>query len=220
MPAKRSYAHHGDACAGAHGIEVIGEVWTYPIVREMFLGPKRFGELAVLVRGITPGVLTTRLRELTARGLVRQVTLPPPARGKAYELTPWGQALEPVIEGVSRWAHASPGWRADGGLTPDAVVLAMKTMTAGGLEPSIAVQLDLADQRLDAPETYSYRLDWDADGIHVVRGTHPAPDALLRIDSSTLARVLFAGQPLDPETVSGDAEAVRRLLGQFSPVSP
>ena len=45
MPKKRSYAAHGDACAGAHGIELVGEVWTYPIVREMFLGPKRFSEL-------------------------------------------------------------------------------------------------------------------------------------------------------------------------------
>lgn len=217
MPTKRSYADHGDACAAAHGIEVIGEVWTYPIVREMFLGPKRFSELVALVRGITPGVLTTRLRELTTRGLVRQVTLPPPARGKAYELTDWGRALEPVVEGVARWAHASPTWRVDGGLTPDGVVLAMKTMAGAAAAPPLAVQLDLSDGRLDAPETYTYRLDWGADGIQVARGTHPHPAAVLTIDSSTLARVLFSGEPLHPSAVTGDAEAVDRLVAQISP---
>lgn len=217
MPKKRSYAAHGDACAGAHGIELVGEVWTYPIVREMFLGPKRFSELLDLVRGITPAVLTTRLRELTAKGLVTQSTLPPPARGKVYELTPWGHALEPVTEGVSRWAHQSPSWRPDGGLTPDAVVLAMKTMAAGPADPPLAIQLDLRDERLERPDTYSYRLDWGSE-LRVERGLHPAPDAVVSLDSTAWTRVLFVGQPLDEAAVSGDPAPVRRLVAMFAPV--
>lgn len=220
MPARRSYADHGDACAAAHGIEVIGEVWTYPIVREMFLGPKRFGELLDLVRGITPAVLTTRLRELAAKGLVTQVELVPPARGRAYQLTEWGHALEPVVEGVARWAHASPTWRVDGGLTPDGVVLAMRTMAPDRRPPApVEVQLDLADGRLERPETYSYRLTWDQDGFTVARGRHDRPGAILRGDSTAWARVLFGGMDLAaaPLAVTGDTDTARELARAFRP---
>lgn len=215
MPRRRSYADHGDACAAAHGVEVVGEVWTYPILREMFLGPKRFGELADLVRGITPAVLTTRLKELTDKGLVRQVGLPPPARGRAYELTEWGHALEPVIEGVSRWAHGSPTWRPDGGLTPDGAVLAMKTMVPDGVGPGVSLQLDLVDARLERPETYAYRLRWDDAEFAAERGAVESPDAAVRSDSTAWAHVLFAGAAPDPDGVTGDPEAVRRFLAAY-----
>ena len=83
MPIKRSYADHGDACATAHAMELLGDRWTYPIVRELMLAPKRFSELAEGVRGITPATLTTRLRDLQAAGLVERVELPAPARATA-----------------------------------------------------------------------------------------------------------------------------------------
>lgn len=216
MPIRSSYAAHGDACAAAHGFEVLGEIWTYPILREMFLGPKRFSELLDLVRGITPAVLTTRLRELTARGLVHGVTLPPPARGRAYELTDWGHALEPVIEEVARWAHGSPTWRTDGGLTPDGVVLAMKTMALAEVTDPIAMQLELTDARLARPQTYVYRLDWDADGLRAARGPHERPAAIIRSDSTTWARTCFFETPLEAASViGGDPDEAQRLVDQF-----
>ncbi len=217
MPSKRSYADHGDACAAAHGIEVMGEVWTYPILREMFLGPKRFGELADLVRGITPAVLTTRLKELQARGLVRHVTLPPPARGNAYELTDWGHALQPITDQVARWAHASPTWRPDGGLTPDAAVQAMRTMAGAPPETALALQLELYDERLPKPDTYTYAVDWTESGLTVSRATHPAPDAVVRAGSTTWTRALFEAQPLDAHSVvAGDPAVVTAFLTRFA----
>lgn len=229
MPVKKSYADHGDACATAHGMEVIGEVWTYPILREMFLGPKRFGELLALVHGITPAVLTTRLKELRARGLVEQAALAPPARGSAYQLTAWGHALEPVMEHVARWAQASPTWRSEGDLTPDASILAMKTMAAGprpasaatssGADESIgdiAVQIELHDHRLEEPDTYTYAIDWTSHGLTAKRGAHEHPAVVIRTNSRTWTHALFQNAAIPTSAVTaGDEDVVKAFLARF-----
>ncbi len=53
MPIKRTYASHGgDACATAHAVELLGgDRWSYPVLRELMLGPKRFSELAAALWG-------------------------------------------------------------------------------------------------------------------------------------------------------------------------
>ena len=217
MPIKKSYAEHGDACTTAHAMELIGDVWTYPVLREMFLGPKRFTELAALLHGITPAVLTTRLRDLEAKGLVERVQFPPPAMSQGYALTPWGHALEEPLEGVARWAHASPTWRPDGGLTPDGAVLAMKAMgrraTHAGSE-ALRLQLHLSDRRCDRPDTYDYAVSLDASGLTAVRGVDTAPVAVT-CDSTTWANVLFQTAALDSSTVAGDAVTLECFLDDY-----
>ena len=45
MPSRRRYADHGDACAAAHALDVVGDRWSVIVIRELMLGPKRFSEL-------------------------------------------------------------------------------------------------------------------------------------------------------------------------------
>lgn len=52
MPIKRTYASHGDACATSHAMELLGDRWTYPVIRELMLAPKRFAELEASLREI------------------------------------------------------------------------------------------------------------------------------------------------------------------------
>ena len=78
MPIKRTYAECGDACMTARAVELIGDRWTYPVLRELMLAPKRFKELSAAICGVTPAVLTTRLREMEAAGLVERVVLARP----------------------------------------------------------------------------------------------------------------------------------------------
>src|ERR671923_2379364 len=92
--AKRSYNQY---CAVARGLDVIGERWTLLLVRELLLGPKRYGDLLAASPGIGTNLLADRLREMEAAGLVERVTLPPPARSTVYQLTEAGSALEPVM---------------------------------------------------------------------------------------------------------------------------
>ena len=217
MPVKRSYADHGDACAAAHGMELIGDRWTHPVLRELMLAPKRFGELEASVRGITPAVLSARLRELEASGLVRKVVLPPPARVTAYELTAWARQLQPIFEDLARWAHGSPTWQPVGkGLTPDGAVQSMLTMApAIALDPPLALTLHLRDDRVPGDEGYSYALAW-GEHLTIERGDSPDAAASVSGDATTWIGVLYQGAPLDLVQVDGDADAVRRLIATFA----
>jgi DNA-binding HxlR family transcriptional regulator len=73
------------------------------IVRELLLGPMRFSELAKTVGGAPTDVLTRRLRDLEADGIVRRRELPAPASGTVYELTGLGHELEAPIMELGRW---------------------------------------------------------------------------------------------------------------------
>lgn len=73
------------------------------IVRELMLGPMRFSELGKGVGGAPTDVLTKRLRDLEADGIVRRRELPTPASGTVYELTDLGHQLEEPIMELGRW---------------------------------------------------------------------------------------------------------------------
>src|SRR3954447_12612264 len=88
--------------AMAHALDLVGERWALLVARELLLGPKRFTDLQSSLAEASPNVLTQRLRELTRVGLVRRRRLPPPAASWVYELTSWGQQLEPVMVALGR----------------------------------------------------------------------------------------------------------------------
>ena len=86
----------GDRCGVARALDVIGERWALLIVRELVLGPKRFSDLRAGLPRVAPDVLSQRLRELEGAGVLHRTTLPPPNGARVYELTEWGQELEPL----------------------------------------------------------------------------------------------------------------------------
>jgi DNA-binding HxlR family transcriptional regulator len=217
---RATYAQLGDACATAHAMELIGARWTYPIVRELMLGPKRFGELLVSVRGITPAVLSARLRELTAAGLIQPARGGTPANLQLYDLTGWARELGPILRELGRWAQASPVRVDAGGLTPDACIQAMITM-AEELVPATTVhlQLYLADERVDAATEHAYRVHWDESGFTASRGELADAACTLHADSTTWGSVLFAGLPLEESgaRLTGDLAAVHALVAAYRP---
>lgn len=219
MPIKRSYAEHGDACATAHAVELLGDRWTYPVLRELMLAPKRFAELEASLRGITPAVLTARLRQLEATGLVQRVSLPAPARVAAYACTDWARELQPTFAALGRWALRSPVRHAGGGLTPDAMVQSMLTMAPPlAMDPPLELGLELADQRLgEGAEAYRYRLRW-ADHLSIERGNIESAVATVSGDSSAWATVLYEGVALDAMEIRGDRSRVQQLVAAFGEV--
>lgn len=220
MPIKRSYADHGDACATSHAMELLGDRWTYPVLRELMLAPKRFAELEASLRGITPAVLTARLRQLETSGLVERTTLPAPARVGAYAATEWARQLRPVFEALGRWALASPVRSAEGcGLTPDAIAQSMLTMVPPiSMDPPLDVELRLADTRTGADaEPYPYRLRWD-ERLSIERGEAPDAAATIAGDSSAWTEVLYQGRSLDDMDVVGERAVAERLVAGFSGV--
>ena len=99
---------YNDACGTAHGLELIGERWALLVVRELMLGPKRFGDLKADLTGISANVLTQRLERLEVVGIVTRRKLPPAASVQVYDLTDWGREAEPIIMTLGRWAARSP----------------------------------------------------------------------------------------------------------------
>ena len=60
---------YDDACAAAHGMDLIGERWSMPLIRELLFGPRRFSDLKASLNGISANVLTQRLEGLEAAGV-------------------------------------------------------------------------------------------------------------------------------------------------------
>ena len=90
-------------CAVARALEVVGDRWTLLIVRELLTGPKRHTDLRHGLPGIATNLLSDRLRELHARGVIRRRVLAPPAASSVYELTERGEELRGVVHAVARW---------------------------------------------------------------------------------------------------------------------
>jgi DNA-binding HxlR family transcriptional regulator len=88
-----------------HAIELIGRRWTGAILRAMLSGEARFSDIASVVPGLSDRLLSERLKELEAEGIVmRTVVASTPVRVD-YALSEKGQALSDVIAAVSTWAE-------------------------------------------------------------------------------------------------------------------
>ena len=95
-----------EVCPRFHAaIELIGKRWTGAIVWSLSRGPLRFAELKRAVPGLSDRLLSQRLRELEAAGVViRRVEEGYPAR-VSYALTQKGEALGPAINSIGTWAE-------------------------------------------------------------------------------------------------------------------
>lgn len=90
-------------CAIARAAEIIGQRWTLLIIRELYLGPRRYSDLLDRLRPIAPGVLSGRLRSLEEEGIIARKEAPPPTPARLFELTETGRALEPALFELLRW---------------------------------------------------------------------------------------------------------------------
>jgi DNA-binding HxlR family transcriptional regulator len=201
---KRTY---GDRCGIARALDLVGERWALLVVRELLLGPKRFTDLRAGLPNIGPDVLSQRLRDLEAVGVVERSTLPPPAGSHVYGLTAWGRELEPVVLGLGRWGSRAPLPAEDAPLGPDAAMLALKTMFAPSDDLHARYEVRLGEN------VYDVRVDGDR--LEIARGAAERPDATLATDPGTLATVLWHGGDPNQITVEGDRDAFERFRGYF-----
>lgn len=86
-------------CPVGRALDLIGERWTLVLVRHLLGGPRGFQELRQR-SGITPRVLSTRLRQLGERGFVEAV---PAGKRQLYGLTELGRSLAPIVRSIARW---------------------------------------------------------------------------------------------------------------------
>ena len=93
-------------------VELIGRRWTGAIVAVLLDGGEmRFSQVAQAVPELSDRLLSERMKELEARGVVQRRADPGPPQRITYALTPMGRSLEPVLEELGDWARH---WLGDG----------------------------------------------------------------------------------------------------------
>jgi DNA-binding HxlR family transcriptional regulator len=95
----------------------IGDRWSLLVVDALLPGPRRFGELLEQVEGLAPNILSRRLRQLEADGLVIAEPYSRKPLRHTYRLTAPGEELGGVLRMLSQWAAARRGARAGAGST-------------------------------------------------------------------------------------------------------
>jgi len=141
----RSY---GQFCGLAVALDAIGGRWTMLIVRDLLIGPRRYGDLLKGLPGISTDLLADRLRALESVEAITKRKLPPPASVTVYELTDTGRELQPIVAHLARWgtrllpAPGAQGYRIDASW-------AIQSMTAGyrGNLPDGLYEVDLHDRK-------------------------------------------------------------------------
>lgn len=85
-------------------IEVIGRRWSGAIIRALLAGLAHFSAIAAAIPGLSDRLLSERLKELEAEGIVERTVIPETPVRIEYHLTDKGRALATVVESVSAWA--------------------------------------------------------------------------------------------------------------------
>lgn len=204
-----------DACGTAHALDLIGERWALLVIRELILGPRRFGDLRADLPGLSANVLTQRLEGLEAAGIVRRRKLAPPASVQVYELTEWGREAEPIVLHMGRWGARSPLQDPNYPLSAVSMMLSLRAM----FDPGKADGVDV---------TIAFRCGDGAYWVNVrggvlrgERGEVPDADVTLAGDPSAITGMIYGLRSL-PEleregivTVSGDRDALARFATIF-----
>jgi len=227
--AARSPRGFGQYSGVARAIERVGERWALLIVRDLLVGPRRYGDLKSSLPRIPTNILADRLKELQESGVVRRV---PTVRG-GYELTPLGRELEPVVVALERWGWSVLGEPGDEELlSHEALVFALRSAfraDAAAVEPATEYVLHVGRASV-AAVVDGGTLDVVPIGPDAVPQPRPSAGAGAATASVEFAlepaelRDLIAGRA-DAATVpvlAGDADGVARFARTFriDPVHP
>jgi DNA-binding HxlR family transcriptional regulator len=94
---------YNQGCPVAKSLEIVGDRWTLLIVRDLLPGPRRFADLLESLPGVSPAVLSGRLRRLEAHGIIARTLYSERPRRASYALTPKGRELERVTGALAVW---------------------------------------------------------------------------------------------------------------------
>jgi DNA-binding HxlR family transcriptional regulator len=211
---------YGQYCSVAKALDVVGDRWTLLIARELLLqGPCRYTDLKNGLPGIATNLLSDRLRELEAAGLVRREEAAPPVATTLFHLTEFGTQLKPVLDALGGWG------------------IRYMTQPSEGDEfrshwLSFPVSLFLHDRDPDGPPLSIELRTGDRPAVIEVSGgevmtrlgTVASPDLVLDGPPRVILGLLSAY--LDPAqaqerglTITGDPAILRRLQGEPFPIS-
>ncbi len=201
---------YGQYCGVTRALELIGERWALLLVRDLLVGPRRYGELAAGLPRIPSNVLAARLKELQEAGIIRRA---PRSRVIVYELTPYGRELEPVVHALGAWGFKALGEPREGQvMTADAMTVALRT----AFRPEVAASLPATAYAAHlGPAELLIRVDGTA--LDVTPGDGPAD---LAFATGPEIRRLLSGELAPDRAIATSAVEVLHgrgeLLGRFA----
>jgi DNA-binding HxlR family transcriptional regulator len=216
---RKSYNH---PCLIARALDVLGDRWTLLILRDLMSGLQRYGDILVSCEGMSPNILSSRLKRLEADGLVERhyfKGLPPRVE---YTLTEKGWAVRPVLLSLMEW---SSGWLGQD-IGPDEVGeqfsadFAVRVIPTFAFDPERARNLaatmtvEISDCSDDHGNCWSFDVH---DGhIHPRREAALGADVHLRADTAGFFRfVRCEAAPEDCGELSGDLAAAAAIQSCF-----
>lgn len=90
-------------CSIERALNIIGSKWSFLILRELFCGTKRFGELQKSIKGISPKALTDALRHMENNHILVRNVYPTVPMKVEYSLTEKGEDLHKIIKEMKLW---------------------------------------------------------------------------------------------------------------------
>jgi len=196
--------NYGQSCSVAGALDRIGERWSLLIVRELLLGPLRFSDLARGVGGAPTDVLTKRLRDLEADGIVRRRQLDPPAAATVYELTELGRGLEGPLLELGRWGLNFFQIEDAEGIESSWLPNSLRVILRPPADAELTLQL--------RSEGQAFRLRIEGGAIAAERGEADDPDVSLSGPPRAVLAALIAGEAGEAELeIEGDRAPLDEL---------
>jgi DNA-binding HxlR family transcriptional regulator len=210
---------YGQYCPISRSAELLGDRWTIHIVRDLLTGTNRFNELIRGNPGLSRALLSRRIRQLRAAGVVEQV------EDGSYRLTASGRDLEPIVFGLATWgARWTFGEPQPDELDPDLLLWWLhRQMDARDLpRPRFTVFVPFTDH----PNRYWIVVE-DEPSICLADPGFEV-DVTVRTDRAALYRTYLGQKTLADAQRAGDIElagsraSVRAFFNAFrqSPVGP
>ena len=205
----RSY---GQYCGLARSLDTVGDRWSLLIVRELLLGPLRYGELSAALGGIATNLLADRLRSLEADGVVERRL--GDGGGVVYALTPWGEQLREAVDALVRWSRPLMIAGRDGdAFQPRWLAVALPALLSGRTaRPAAEIGIEVPDLLI--------ALRLDRDGPHVTLEPDRRPDTVLAAEPEVVlglaAGALTLDQALAAASVHGDRRPLATVFGASS----
>jgi DNA-binding HxlR family transcriptional regulator len=206
-----------DGCPTAHALDLIGDRWALLVVRELLLGPKRFTDLQRGLPRISRNVLSQRLDDLKAAGVLSRRTLPPPSSSAVYALTDRGLELEPVLQAIGHWGVRSPLLPTSDSLGADTFVLGLRAH----FQASRATDLKASYELRIAEDVFAFYIDHGR--LTVRRGACHEPHLKLDVDPGAMAAIARGAKPLATALTtsgSGSDDDIARFAQLFAVPQP
>ncbi len=207
-------------CLIARALDVLGDRWTLLILRDLFAGLNRFTDILESSPGLSPNILSNRLKRLEREGLVERRYyrgLPPRVE---YHLTEKGRSVRPVLLSLIRWAREQLGpfpFEEVGKRVPtDFAVRVLPTFTfvperAEGLEAAMVVEIS------DCEGCNTWTFEIQDGNIRPQRSANGRADVVLRTTTEGFFRFLRGeADPTECGEVQGDPALARAVQACFS----